>query len=64
MAGIFSTPKPPQINLPEAPKEIDAQEEIKRKQEVLYQSLARFASRSNQTGIDVLRGTNGTGTNL
>jgi hypothetical protein len=66
MGSLFSTPKPPQIVVPPAPPPADTTAEIKKKEEVRKLSLLRYYAGSNQTGLDVLRGTNakGTGINL
>lgn len=64
MGFAFSTPKPPQIVLPPAPPPADTTAEIKKKEAVRQLSLLRYYAGSNQTGLDVLRGTNAKGTGL
>lgn len=64
MATFFSTPKPPQIVVPPAPPAADTTAEIKKKEAVKQLSLLRYYAGSNQTGLDVLRGTNASKTGL
>lgn len=66
MPGIFSSPKPPSIKIPETPPVSDVQDELKQKEQTRQLSLLKYYLGSNQTGLDILRGTapSSTGINL
>lgn len=64
MGGLFGSPKPPTIKLPPPPPDADTTAQIKKKEELRKLSLLRYYAGSNQTGLDVLRGTNAPRTGL